>query len=111
MVSSRGSGGSESFLSTQQLEAFFPFDPLLLPRCKKWTLGIHKDYEPYYEELKVEKEEPIRGETTEDSIEMELGSYNGSLRSKDFYCNGVIPFKFKSEIRATESDVDLDFID
>lgn len=103
MVSSLA--GSEPFPSNQ-LEAFFPFDPILLPRSKKWAEGIHKHYEPCHEEVKEEKGRRIE-DTGEDSIEMELGSYN-SLRSTEFYCNGTVPFKVKSE---SKNEFDLGFID
>jgi len=53
------------------------------------------------EEVKVEKVEPT--EETEDSIEMELGSYPGGStpgrRTNGFYCNGSLPFKFKTEVK------------
>ena len=69
---------------------------LLCYRSRKWIDSIYRTYEPYLEEVKVEKTEPTVD--TEDSIEMELGSYT-ETRTNGFYCNGTIPFKFKSDVK------------
>ncbi|CAG7729361.1 unnamed protein product [Allacma fusca] len=56
-------------VTSSTLECFFPCDPYLLPRTKKWIDPIYKTYEPYLPEVKIEKEERDHGH---DVVDMEL---------------------------------------
>jgi len=68
---------------TDSLEAFFPFDPYLLPRSEKWVNPTYRTYEAYLPEVKIEKQESPNhwsDPSNEDSIDMELST---SFKDKD----------------------------
>jgi len=80
-------GEEAAAIAMNSMECFFPYDPFLLPRSRKWIDPIFRLYEPYLPELKIEKQEPSHLNThDEDSIEMELSV---SFKDSSFLASGM----------------------